>query len=773
MRYRTITQSLICQLLICSLCWSQPGHLNQGVVVTPSSLSSDEAQHLVKVVLEELERRSCPGWTQAEEVSATTPALIFALAGDGGIPSSLGLDLTDLDDEGYAVKSVRGDGDATTCWIVANRLRGLYYGLGYFLLQVQTDGEVGTVTAPLDHLTAPTYRLRGHQLGYRNTANTYDAWTPAQYDQYIRELVLLGSNAVEDIPFASYHQGPHMVMPHAEMHPIISRICSNYDIDYWVWAPGPRDLTDSEQVKSGLEDYRKAFTSLPRLDGVLIPGGDPGHHHPKDLLPFGEKVAAILKEFHPEAGLFISLQRFDSEKQTYFFDYLEKNDPDWLTGVAHGPSSPPVDVERKKLPAKYVHRLYGDLTHTIRCQYPVPRWDQAFALTLGREPTNPQPGHYTQIFHQDMPHTDGFISYSDGAHDDVNKIVWNQLGWDPDRKPRDIILDYCHLFFGSEVAALAADGIFALEHNWEGPLKTNTGVEKTLRHWQQLAAANPLLEDNWRWQQLVMRAHYDTYVRRRLLHEQAIEERAVQALRSAPQTGADQAIRTAEQILEEVASPALYPLRDSVVAFCEKLWSSIGLQSSVERYGASNAQRGAILDFLDYPLCNRWWLEDQFEKVKELADERRKLAYLDRISRWDQPGPGNYYDNISRIGEDDHVTSVTDDAIDFAWWDRGMSRRRLSTQTFQFLPTLRYTGLDPRQAYKVRVAGYGEALIRVNGQRLLPSRYRKGYEEFKEFDIPQHLLRDGIIDMSFDRPDEAHLNWRDYSRVTDVWILKK
>ena len=100
-------------------------------------------------------------------------------------------------------------------------------------------------------------------------------------------------------------------------------------------------------------------------------------------------------------------------------------------GVGYGPSSPPIDLERQHLPVKYQHRLYGDITHTVRCQYPTENWDQAYALTLGRECTNPQPYYYSRIFREDMPFTDGFLSYSDGVHDDVNKVSLEPVGHEP------------------------------------------------------------------------------------------------------------------------------------------------------------------------------------------------------------------------------------------------------------------------------------------------------------------------------------------------------
>lgn len=47
--------------------------------------------------------------------------------------------------------------------------------------------------------------------------------------------------------------------------------------------------------------------------------------------------------------------------------------------------------------------------------------------------------------------------------------------------------------------------------------------------------------------------------------------------------------------------------------------------------------------------------------------------------------------------------------------------------------------------YMIRVTDYGEALIKVNGKRLIPKLYNKGYEEFKEFPVPKHLYKDGAI----------------------------
>ncbi len=207
--------------------------------------------------------------------------------------------------------------------------------------------------------------------------------------------------------------------------------------------------------------------------------------------------------------------------------------------------------------------------------------------------------------------------------------------------------------------------------------------------------------------------------------------------------------------------------------YCAALFNSIGLQTSVKEYQASGEERGAILDFLDYPLNNRWWLTDEFAKIDTLPSEQQKLQRLEIIRTWENPGPGSYYDNVSDISQSPHVTSRSDDGTDVAWWDNGKSRKRLSTQLFQNFPDAVYEDLDPNGHYIIRIAGEGDALLRVDGERIAPSVYNKELEQFKEFHIASKYVSDGKIIVSFDQPEESQLNWRRKSKVCDIWLLKQ
>lgn len=674
--------------------------------------------------------------------------------------------------EGYRLVHENKNGK-NVLWVIGADKRGILYGIGKLLrIADMRQGQL-SISEDTDTSESPEYVLRGHQFGYRNTANSWDAWTVDQFDQHFREQVLFGANSFENIPFQDPESSVHFKIDPQEMEVELSKICAKYDVDYWAWTPAPEDLTVKGAHQKGLAEQEAFYARCPRLNGIFVPGGDPGDNHPSELIPYLEDLSILLKKYHPDAGIWISLQGFNKEKTDYFFNYLEDNNPEWLKGLVNGPSSPPLSLERERLPEQYRYRFYPDITHTVRCHYPVENWDQAFALTLGREPCNPQPLRYTELFRRDAPITDGFITYSDGSHDDVNKVLWSQLGWNPKKNPRDIVTEYCRFFFGPEVADISAEGIFDLEQNWVGPVLGNRTIEETLKLWKKMETENPRLQDNWRWQQLIMRAYYDAYIQTRLAYEVNLEQEAYRILAEADNIGADKAMDEAlNRLLQADREPVAQSLKKKVFRYAEKLFRSIGAQTSVPKYGARSAERGTILDFIDYPLNNRWWLEDEFKKIKELKTEEEKLARLAFIKTYASPGEGSFYDNISNV-DAKHVTSKTDDAIDYLWENDGRSRKRLSTQLFQFTPTLEYDQLDPDAAYLIRVSGYGEALLRANGKRLEPTKYEKGYEQFKEFPLPKDLIRDGELKITFDKPNEEHLNWRKQSRVTDVWLLRQ
>ncbi|GAB3330712.1 hypothetical protein GCM10027299_35810 [Larkinella ripae] len=753
---------------------AQPINFKNAAILVAPSVPAPMRTTAPQMLTEEIAKRTQITLKQTQTASAGT-TIILALSSDQTVagktvPTRTGTDRPEQKPEGFRVVS-----EGNTLWILGADARGILFGSGWLLRNLKMDAKRLELPGPVEVASAPAYPIRGHQLGYRTTANSYDAWNVAQFEQYYRELAIFGTNAIEGIPF---HEGesksPHFPVPPKEMQVRMSELCQKYDMDYWVWTPATFELTDEAQRKAELEKHETFYRACPRLDHIFFPGGDPGDNHPREVMAFLKDLHDRLISHHPNAKIWISLQGFSTEQIDYFYRYLAEKKPTWLQGVVSGPSSPPMAETRFRLPKTYQHREYPDLTHNVRCEFPVERWDQAYALTLGREAINPRPFFFAQIHGKYAPFTDGFVSYSDGCHDDINKVIWSQRGWDPGKDVNEILAEYCRFFFGSALATDAGDGILALENNWQGPLAQNGGVEATLAFWDKLETAHPQLKTNWRWQMLLLRATYDAYTRRRLIYEQNLEQKANALLVQASEPNLEKTLAQALTLVNKADSEPVSPeLRKKIETLCADLFASIGLQTSVPKYRAKNFERGCLLDFVDYPLNNRWWLTDEFTKIRALKTPKEQLARLAVIANWENPGPGGFYDDVSSGSKSPRVKSISEDATDIAWWDNGSSRKRLSTQTFQNEPVLEYANLNPGARYVIRVAGFGDALLRVDGQRLHPTVYNKELESFKEWIVPLALTQDGRISVSFDEPEESHLNWRQHSKISDVWLLKQ
>ncbi len=672
-------------------------------------------------------------------------------------------------------------------WIYGADARGALFGVGRVLRNLAFSKGSVRLPAPFNLVSSPDYPIRGHQLGYRAQANSYDAWTPAQFDQYIRELALFGSNSVEGIPFQDDRPTVN-AYPRAKMNVDISRSCERYGQDYWLWAPADFDLKNATLRAKALREHESLFRDCPTLTGVFVAGGDPGDNAAELVIPYLADLSRLLARHHPKAKVWLSMQGYSPAQQDDVYLWIERNRPVWLGGLVAGPSSPPLMELRARLPKQYPIRDYPDITHNVRCQFPVPYWDPALSFTLGRESANPRPLFFQRVIQDTAPFTEGFISYSDGIHDDVNKIVWSALTWDKSANINVVLTEYCRLFFGEEVAESAAAGIFAFERNWEGSLANNGGVDATFALWRGLEERSPNLRANWRWQMCLLRAYYDMYTRKRLGYESDLEAEANAQMLTSRTIGSEKATEQALQTLKRAETAPIRPeLNAKIAQLCDDLYKSIGLQSSMAKYHACSAERGCVLDFVNYPLNNRWWLEDEMAKVKKMVTEREKVARLESLAKWETPGSGSFYDDIGNIAKsprevrNERVAAPLLDVDNAAlpglmFWigNNALARSRQSWfSDAGFFTVLKYVALDPQSDYVVRTTGYGDCPLKVNGVRLAPTLNGRRIGEIKEFSVPRGLYRDGAITLTFDPAFEPTLNWREQSRLTEVWLIKR
>ena len=267
----------------------------------------------------------------------------------------------------------------------------------------------------------------------------------------------------------------------------------------------------------------------------------------------------------------------------------------------------------RAVPSRYPIRDYPDITHSRHCQYPVPDWDVAYALTEGREVCNPRPEQMARIFQLSRPHTIGFLTYSEGCHDDLNKCLWSALGWDERADVQDVLREYARYFIGAEFEEPFAEGLLGLERDWIGPIRENAGIDATLERFRAMErTASPRVKRNWRFQQALYRAYYDAYLRARLRHETEREIAARAKLREAGSIGSRKAMAEAEAILDLIpVEPVAADLRARLFELAEALFQSISAQLSVAKYQAIAIDRGANLDGIDIPLSDAGWLRAQ------------------------------------------------------------------------------------------------------------------------------------------------------------------
>ncbi len=383
---------------------AEPNHdaidLQKCVVIAPENASRRERK-AAAVLVEEAEKRSELRW----RIQTSAPALETAIyLGTRTSIRSLGARTSravasceHVRPEGYVI---RVDSDAHGRWIsiVGADERGLLFGVGK-LLRTMTFGRQSALLDPAraNVSTAPKYPLRGHQLGYRPKTNAYDAWSVATWDQYIRDLAIFGTNAIELMPPRTddLPDSPHFPLPPEQMMIQMSRVADEYGLDVWIWYPAmDPNYAEAATVEAALKEWAHIYEILPRIDAVFVPGGDPGHTEPKAMLAFLEKQKTSLRRFHPKGQMWVSPQGFRGEWMQDFFGILDQeHTATWLDGIVYGPQNRlSLPQLRERVPKRYPIRFYPDITHSLECQYPVPEWDLAYALTEGRECINPRPG---------------------------------------------------------------------------------------------------------------------------------------------------------------------------------------------------------------------------------------------------------------------------------------------------------------------------------------------------------------------------------------------
>ena len=236
--------------------------MSRAVVVVPDGMSGPENK-AVRLLVEEVRARTGITWEVALRwPSSAVP--VIAIGPDRLLRS----DTSPIREhiatrpppgdakEGFRIRTLDGGRGAPAVLVAGNDARGVLFGVGRLLRALRmTPGKVAMASG-IDLTSAPRYPLRGHQLGYRPKTNSYDAWDLPQWERYIRELAVFGTNAIELIPPRSDDDAdsPHFPLPPMEMMAGMSRLCADYGLDVWIWYPAmDADYSDPKTVEFALE----------------------------------------------------------------------------------------------------------------------------------------------------------------------------------------------------------------------------------------------------------------------------------------------------------------------------------------------------------------------------------------------------------------------------------------------------------------------------------------------------------------------------------------
>ena len=695
--------------------------------------------------------------------------------------------------EGFAL-GVSG----TDVFIVGRKPRGVMFGVGRLLrLMTMRNREISLPQNTMIS-TSPKYPMRVHQMGYRKTATSYDLWTVETYEQYLREMAIFGCNGAELIQEQPPGEKDSVLMAESQwdMNIRLAGMMDEYDWEVFLWYPVPILRDDQQRYDIELGYRERFFNEMPRIDHLFVPGGDPGNNHPRVLMPAMEGMAAMLHKRFPDAGVFVSNQKMKPEATDWMFSYFREEQPKWLGGYVYGPGTKHSIMDaREWLPQQYEIRRYPDITHNLRGMFPVPHWDGKMAQSLGREGINPRPGHNQKVHNAFDEYASGFGTYSDGIHDDLNKVVWSALGWDPDADLHEIVVDYGRLFFGEDVGEDVAEGLWMLQENMTGNFIENDGVPVTLAKWRAIGEkVSPKVRKSWRYQNYLMRAIFDDYTRNRCIEEMKYEEAAYAALAKAPKMGSAKAIAAAKKEFARVDANTFAPaMRQEMAELAEDMFNSIGWQFSIKSpYFTRNAERGALLDKLDQPLNDRPWLESQFDEILAMDSEKERQQRINMLVNWEDAGPGGFYDDLGNPDKQSHLDMLSTyeenpSRIDRVTeghyrWMNNMSlevdnRYRHTwlhhSQSLHGAPLIvRYDGLDKNAEYKIKVVEFGrfhatidlvaDDVYKIHGP------LRPEYPLWPvEYDIPKAATADGELELKWGLVEGRG------TQVAEVWLIKK
>jgi CarboxypepD_reg-like domain len=482
--------------------------------------------------------------------------------------------------EGYAVKMVIHNNKPVIIALGADN-RGVLYVAGEILRQMESNEQTVKFNS-FNVSTAPAYRFRGGDAYQGHTMRKYTharEWTLDEWKQVILDYAFAGANCFK----AEWSGGEKYdfiksfgLMTIIGIRP--NQMQSDYPKEWnagglhdWEWIGNNWICPSIPKAREAvLNQWSEKFTALGQHDILRFYSGDAGGCRDERCKPWGktfvklcEDISNIILKIYPKLNIQIANQDLTNEGDSAIFDYLSAKPRKWLYGISYGPGSNAMSwyFHRKlrddlfeypgngwlnrymaetlnNIPKEQKIVNFSDITHWISAQYHLENPERNIAKAYGRRTWHTRPKALYKIFQAIMPFSQGDIIYTEGYHDHFNQYLWYRLLWNPHLECKEVVREYCRIYFGEKATDLMTEAIFQLEKNFEIPLATNDGIDRyysLVKEAERFILEN-LLEKNHLWRLHMQKAALDKYnqlkLQRELFQEKRISVILKQALKS-------------------------------------------------------------------------------------------------------------------------------------------------------------------------------------------------------------------------------------------------
>lgn len=285
------------------------------------------------------------------------------------------------------------------------------------------------------------------------------------------------------------------------------------------------------------------FQKLPHIDLLSIDITDDGGCACSDCkkgyvglyLKLSKEISKRLKKYHPKADVIINTQALSKKGIDSFCRKIRK-DSNWVDYILYDCFGVTLALEdlRAKLPDKFKDRILAQPEITMRDGMGkrgavpwVKEFDHAYEKSYDLVAIGGWDMQRNKYWHPEgcylmLPNNlpracsveelNGALSYSEGLHDDITKIIWAQKGWRPKKAPVGILNEYCGWYFGEKTRDRMVKAILKMERiSILRPRVKTAEISKLVSEVSGLVESSEKeisarAKEDWRWKLLLLRA---------------------------------------------------------------------------------------------------------------------------------------------------------------------------------------------------------------------------------------------------------------------------